>query len=300
MDVGFIGLGTMGRPMAFNVAKAGHRIFGQDALGVPEELTVAGAVACESARAVAERAEAVILMLPDTPDVEAALFGADGVAEGLGGGKLVIDMSSISPTATARFAERIRGLGSDYVDAPVSGGPTGAVAGSLTIMVGGPEAAFDRARPLLECMGATITLIGTKNGDGQVCKAANQIIVGATIEAVAEALVFAAKAGTDPAKVHKALMGGAAASPILENHGGRMLARNFAPAFRAELQQKDLNVALSAARELGVMLPGTAAAEAVYNAVRARGEAGDDHISVLKVLEGLADTRVEGGAAEID
>jgi 2-hydroxy-3-oxopropionate reductase len=227
-------------------------------------------------------------MVPDTPDVEAVLFGPDGVAEGLSPGKLVIDMSSISPTSTQRFAARINDLGCDYLDAPVSGGPPKAEAGTLTIMVGGPEAALTRARPLFELMGATITLIGARNGDGQVAKAANQIIVGLTVEAVAEALVFTAKAGADPARVRAALLGGAAASPILENHGGRMLARDFAPGFRAELQQKDLNVALAAARELGVVLPATAAAEQVYNALRARGAEKDDHIAVLRVLEDLA------------
>lgn len=288
MDIGFIGLGIMGGPMALNLVKGGHALFVHDAGQLPAAVIEAGATACVTGREVAERSEIVITMVPDTPDVEAALFGADGVAEGLSPGKLVIDMSSISPTATQRFAERIAGLGCDYLDAPVSGGPPKAVDGTLTIMVGGAEAAFARARPVLEVMGATITLIGNRAGDGQVAKAANQIIVGLTVEAVAEALTFAAKAGADPAKVRAALLGGAAASPILENHGARMLARDFAPGFRAELQQKDLNVALSAARELGVVLPATAAAEQIYNGVRARGAEKDDHIAVLKVLEDLA------------
>ncbi len=291
MNIGFVGLGIMGGPMALNLIAGGHALFVHDAGQLPVAVIEAGATACVSGREVAERAEIVITMVPDTPDVEAALFGPEGVAEGLSPGKLVIDMSSISPTATQRFAARIAGLACDYLDAPVSGGPPKAEDGTLTIMVGGADAALARARPLFELMGATITLIGNRNGDGQVAKVAkvaNQIIVGLTVEAVAEALVFAAKAGADPAKVRAALLGGAAASLVLENQGARMIARDFAPGFRAELQQKDLNVALSAARELGVVLPATAAAEQIYNAVRARGAEKDDHISVLKVLEDLA------------
>lgn len=295
MDIGFIGLGIMGGPMARNLVEGGHALFVHDTAQLPVAIIEVGATACVSGREVAERGEIVITMVPDTPDVEAALFGPEGVAEGLSPGQLVIDMSSISPTATQRFAARIGALGCDYLDAPVSGGPPKAEDGTLTIMVGGAEDALARARPLLELMGATITLIGTRNGDGQVAKVANQIIVGLTVEAVAEALVFTAKAGADPAKVRAALLGGAAASRVLENQGGRMIARDFAPGFRAELQQKDLNVALSAARELGVMLPATAAAEQIYNAVRARGAEKDDHISVLKVLEDLAGAPVPPG-----
>jgi 2-hydroxy-3-oxopropionate reductase len=231
-------------------------------------------------------------MVPDTPDVEAALFGPNGVAEGLQSGQLLIDMSSISPTATTKFAARINDLGCLYLDAPVSGGSIGAINAKLTIMVGGPETAFERAMPLFELMGGTVTLIGTRNGDGQVCKAANQIIVGVTVQAVAEALVLATKAGADPAKVRQALMGGAASSIILENHGGRMLDGNFEPGFRAELQQKDLNVALSAARDLGVVLPLAATAESLYNALNARGKAKADHSAVVTVLEDLANVSV--------
>ena len=251
-----------------------------------------GAIACDSNRAVAEAADIIILMVPDTPDVEAALFAPQGVADGLGQGKLLIDMSSISPTATTAFASRINELGCDYLDAPVSGGSVGAVNATLTIIVGGPQDAFDRASPLFELMGGTVTLIGTRNGDGQVCKAANQIIVGVTVQAVAEALVLAAKAGADPAVVRQALMGGAASSVILENHGARMLEGNFEPGFRAELQQKDLNVALSAARDLGVVLPLAATAEGLYNALNAQGRSKADHSAVVTVLEDLAACKI--------
>ncbi|MBT6427502.1 MAG: 2-hydroxy-3-oxopropionate reductase [Rhodospirillaceae bacterium] len=300
MKVGFVGLGIMGAPMAGHLQNGGHELFLHDLAPVlPPDLLKAGAVACDSGRAVAEASEIVILMVPDTPDVQAALFAPDGVAQGLGAGQLVVDMSSISPTATTNFAARINALGSEYLDAPVSGGSIGAVNATLTIMVGGPQAAFDSAMPLFELMGGTVTLIGTRNGDGQVCKAANQIIVGVTVQAVAEALVLAAKAGADPAKVRQALMDGAASSMILENHGARMLEGNFEPGFRAELQQKDLNVVLSAARDLGVVLPLAATAESLYNALNARGKAKADHSAVVTILEELAACQVaprDGGS----
>ena len=293
MKVGFVGLGIMGAPMAGHLQKGGHDLFLHDlAPDLPKSLLDAGAIVCDSGKAVAEAADVVILMVPDTPDVEAALFGPNGVAEGLQSGQLLIDMSSISPTATTKFAARINDLGCLYLDAPVSGGSIGAINAKLTIMVGGPETAFERAMPLFELMGGTVTLIGTRNGDGQVCKAANQIIVGGTVQAGAEALVLATKAGADPAKVRQALMGGAASSIILENHGGRMLDGNFEPGFRAELQQKDLNVALSAARDLGVVLPLAATAESLYNALNARGKAKADHSAVVTVLEDLANVSV--------
>ncbi len=296
MKVGFVGLGIMGAPMAGHLQKAGHELFLHDLMPeLPSELLDAGAVACNNGREAAEAAEVVILMVPDTPDVEAALFADGGIAAGLSPGQLVIDMSSISPTATTTFAARINDLGCDYLDAPVSGGSIGAVNATLTIMVGGPQAAFERALPLFELMGGTVTLIGTRNGDGQVCKAANQIIVGVTVQAVAEALVLAAKAGADPAKVRTALMGGAASSMILENHGARMLERNFEPGFRAELQQKDLNVVLSAARDLGVVLPLAATAEGLYNALKARGQAKTDHSAVVTILEELGACQVAEG-----
>ncbi|MFP6747435.1 MAG: 2-hydroxy-3-oxopropionate reductase [Alphaproteobacteria bacterium] len=293
MKVGFVGLGIMGAPMAGHLQKGGHELYLHDLMpDLPADLLRGGATPRGDGRAVAQACDIVILMVPDTPDVEAALFAADGVASGLRPGQLLIDMSSISPTATTAFAARINDLGCDYLDAPVSGGSIGAIDGTLTIMVGGPPAAFARALPLFELMGGTVTLIGDRNGDGQVCKAANQIIVGVTVQAVAEALVLAAKAGADPGKVRQALLGGAASSAILENHGARMLAGNFEPGFRAELQQKDLNVALSAARDLGVVLPLTATAEGLYNALNARGRADADHSAVVTILEELAACRI--------
>ncbi len=289
MKVGFIGLGIMGRPMAGHLLAAGHELYVHDLNDATvADIVADGAQACAHNRAVAAAAEVIITMVPDTPDVEAALFGDDGVALGLSAGKIVVDMSSISPTATARMAARINELDCAYLDAPVSGGDVGAQNAALTIMVGGPQAAFDTVLPLFETMGKTVTLIGTRNGDGQVAKVANQIIVGITVEAVAEALLFASKAGADPAVVRQALMGGAANSIILERHGGRMLEHDFQPGFRAELQQKDLNLAMQAARELGLYLPVASSAHDVYNAVTAQGWAKDDHISVLRVLEAAA------------
>jgi 2-hydroxy-3-oxopropionate reductase len=287
-DVGFIGLGVMGKPMAANLIQGGHTLYLHSRSGVPEALTAAGGIACASPREVAERAEVVITMLPDTPDVERVLFGSPGVAEGLTAGKLVVDMSSISPTATRAFAQRIERLGCEYVDAPVSGGAIGARDGSLTILVGAREETFARARPLLALMGKNITLLG-ENGAGQTCKVANQIIVALAIEAVAEALVFASKAGVDPEKVRHALLGGFASSRILEVHGERMLRRSFEPGFRIELHQKDLALALASARELGVALPGTALAQELFNACRARGGASWDHSALVRALEILGD-----------
>ncbi|MEA1833681.1 2-hydroxy-3-oxopropionate reductase [Methylobacterium durans] len=288
MKIGFIGLGIMGRPMAENLIRAGHSLFLKSgSRPVPAELIEAGSTACDSARAVAERAEIVITMVPDTPQVEEVLFGPAGVAEGLTPGKTVIDMSSISPIATKGFARRINERGCDYLDAPVSGGEVGAKAGSLTVMVGGPEAAFERARPLFEVMGKNITLVGS-NGDGQTTKVANQIIVALTIEAVGEALVFAAKAGADPARVRAALMGGFAASRILEVHGQRMVERAFEPGFRIELHRKDLNLALEGAQALGVPLPNTATAQELFNTCIAHGGRAWDHSAMVRALELMA------------
>ncbi|MBI3368502.1 MAG: 2-hydroxy-3-oxopropionate reductase, partial [Burkholderiales bacterium] len=258
MKIGFIGLGIMGAPMAQHLLAAGHTLFvPQRKKALPPEL--AAATLCASAAEVARAAEVVILMLPDTPDVEQVLFGKDGVALGLAAGKMVVDMSSISPIETKRFAKSINELGCDYLDAPVSGGEVGAKAASLTIMVGGPLAAFERVKPLFETMGKNITLVGA-NGDGQTTKVANQIIVALNIAAVGEALLFASKAGADPAKVRLALMGGFAASRILEVHGERMIKRTFNPGFRIGLHQKDLNLALAGAKAIGVALPQTAGA----------------------------------------
>ena len=287
--VGFIGLGIMGRPMALNLQRAGYPLVIVDFdPPLPQELLDGGATVKTSNRQVAEAADIVVLMVPDTPDVEIVLFAADGVAAGLQAGKTVVDMSSISPTATIDFARRINELGCDYLDAPVSGGAGRAISGELTIMVGGPEQAFDRVKTLFEAMGSTITLIGTRNGDGQVCKVANQIIVGITVEAVAEALLFASKAGADPGKVRQALMGGAANSLILQNHGQRMLDRDFTQSFRVALQQKDLGLAVEAAKSLGMVLPNATNTWQLYNGCLANGDADADHIAILKVLESLA------------
>jgi 2-hydroxy-3-oxopropionate reductase len=292
--IGFIGLGIMGRPMAGHLVAAGHPAWLHSRSGVPQDLVDAGGQACTGARAVAENAEVIFLMVPDTPHVEAVLFGTDGVAAGLTPGKTVVDMSSISPIATKDFAQRINQLGCDYLDAPVSGGEVGARNAALSIMVGGDPAVFERVKPLFELMGRNITLVGG-NGDGQTAKVANQIIVALNIEAVSEALLFAAKAGADPARVREALMGGFAASRILEVHGERMIKRTFDPGFRIALHQKDLNLALSSARELGVALPNTATAQELFNACTAHGGAGWDHSAMVRALEKLADFEIGQG-----
>jgi 2-hydroxy-3-oxopropionate reductase len=292
-DIGFIGLGIMGRPMAGHLQKAGHRLFLHTIGPMPSELTEAGATACQSAKAVAQAAEIIFLMVPDTPDVAAVLFGPGGVAEGLTAGKTVVDMSSISPIETKNFAARINEIGCDYLDAPVSGGEVGAKAGSLTIMVGGPAEAFARVKPLFELMGKNITHVG-ENGDGQTTKVANQIIVALTIEAVAEALLFASKAGADPAKVRAALMGGFASSRVLEVHGQRMIERNFEPGFRIELHQKDLNLALTGARQLNLSLPNTATCQELFNSCAAHGGAKWDHSGMVRALELMANHEVAG------
>lgn len=285
--IGFIGLGIMGSPMAEHLSDAGYHLFVYTKGKLPEFLIDRHVTICLSAQGVAERADIIITMVPDTPDVQEVLFGAQGVAAGLSAGKLVIDMSSISPTATKQFAEKIQALGCDYLDAPVSGGEVGAKNATLSIMVGGSAASFEKAKPLFEKMGKNITHVGGV-GDGQTAKVANQIIVALNIEAVAEALVFAAKAGADPAKVRAALMGGFASSKILEVHGERMVKRSFAPGFRIALHQKDLNLALSTARELGVSLPNTATAQELFNACVAQGGAGWDHSAMVQALETLA------------
>ena len=286
-NIGFIGLGIMGKPMAANLIKGGHKLFLNSRSSVPAELTAAGGIACDSAKQVAQRPEIIIVMVPDTPDVEKVLFGPNGVSDGIAAGKTVIDMSSISPLETKQYAKRINELGCEYLDAPVSGGEVGAKAGSLTIMVGGPDASFERVKPLFELMGKNITLVGG-NGDGQTCKVANQIIVALNIAAVGEALVFASKAGADPAKVRQALMGGFAASRILEVHGERMIKRTFAPGFRIGLHQKDLSLALAGARALGVALPQTAGAAQLMQACAANGGAELDHSSLVLALERMA------------
>jgi 2-hydroxy-3-oxopropionate reductase len=289
LNIGFIGLGIMGAPMAGHLLAAGHKLFVRTRSKVPEAL--AGATVCASPKEVAEKADIVFTMLPDTPDVEAVLFGKDGIASGLSKGKTVVDMSSISPIETKAFAKKINDLGCDYLDAPVSGGEVGAKAASLTIMVGGPEAAFARIKPLFELMGKNITLVGG-NGDGQTTKVANQIIVALNIAAVGEALLFASKAGADPANVRQALMGGFASSRILEVHGERMIKRTFNPGFRIGLHQKDLSLALAGARAIGVALPQTAGAAQLMQACAANGMQDLDHSALVRALELMANHEV--------
>jgi 2-hydroxy-3-oxopropionate reductase len=289
--IGFIGLGIMGAPMAAHLIKAGHQVFLNTRSKIPAELLTGSATACSSPREVAERADIIFMMLPDTPDVDKVLFEGNGVAAGLSKGKTVVDMSSISPMDTKTFAQKINALGADYLDAPVSGGEVGAKAASLTIMVGGPDAVFERVKPLFELMGKNITLVGG-NGDGQTCKVANQIIVALNIAAVGEALLFASKAGADPAKVRQALMGGFAASRILEVHGERMIKRTFAPGFRIGLHQKDLNLALNGARALGVALPQTASAAQLMQVCSANGMQDLDHSALVRSLELMANHQV--------
>jgi 2-hydroxy-3-oxopropionate reductase len=286
-DIAFIGLGVMGKPMAGHLLRGGHALRLHSRSGVPGELTAAGGTACGSPREAAEGSEFVVTMLPDTPDVEKVLFGERGVAEGLRAGSVVVDMSSISPAATRDFAERVRARGCDYVDAPVSGGEVGARNAALTVMVGASPATFQKTLPLLQLMGKSITLVGDP-GAGQVCKVANQIMVALHIEAAAEALLFASKAGADPATVRQALLGGFAASRVLEVHGERMIRRTFDPGFRIELHQKDLGLALDNARRMGLSLPATALAQELFNACRAQGGAKWDHSALVKALEALA------------
>jgi 2-hydroxy-3-oxopropionate reductase len=291
--VGFIGPGIMGAPMAANLLRGGHQLSVHARSSVPASLLEAGATQCASAREVAEHSEFIFIMVPDTPDVEHVLFYENGVASGLGKGQIVVDMSSISPMATKDFAARINALGSAYLDAPVSGGEVGAKAATLTIMVGGPEETFLAVKPMFELMGKNITLVG-ENGDGQTTKVANQIIVALNIQAVSEALLFASKAGADPSKVRQALMGGFAASRILEVHGERMIKRTFDPGFRIELHQKDLNLALQAARALGLALPHTASAQELMNTCAAHGNGKLDHSALCQAIELMSNHRIAG------
>ena len=282
--IGFIGLGTMGRPMAGHLQKAGHDLYVlKHRSPLPTEIMQAGAIACTTPKAVACEAEIIITMLPDTAQVEQVLFGANGVLHGLSSGKLVVDMSSISPSRTKDFAEGIRKLGCDYLDAPVSGGEAGAKAGTLSVMAGGDELAFTRAKPLLQLMAQKVSLIGAV-GAGQTAKVANQIMVALNIEAVAEALLFCSKAGVDPSKVREALLGGFAGSKVLEVHGARMINRSFDPGFRIELHQKDLKLALEGARELGLCLPNTAATQELMNV----SDKKLDHSALVLTLEKMA------------
>ncbi len=291
LKLGFIGLGIMGAPMAGHLVSAGHQVFINTRSKVPADLASSKATQCSTPREVAEQADMIFMMVPDTPDVEKVLFGENGIAAGLTKGKTVVDMSSISPIATKEFAKKINALGADYLDAPVSGGEVGAKNATLSIMVGGDEAVFNKVKPVFDLLGKNINLVGG-NGDGQTAKVANQIIVALNIEAVAEALVFAAKAGADPAKVRQALMGGFAGSKILEVHGERMVKRTFDPGFRIELHQKDLNLALNSARALGVSLPNTATAQELFNSCAAHGGKAWDHSAMVKALENLANFEI--------
>tara|TARA_R110001599_G_scaffold59285_3_gene164494 strand:+ start:10378 stop:11262 length:885 start_codon:yes stop_codon:yes gene_type:complete len=290
--IGFIGLGIMGAPMAGHLLDAGYEVSTAVHRSQPsDELIDKGLKVLDSRKAVAEASDIIITIVPDTPQVEETLFGENGVAAGLSKGKLVIDMSSISPIETKEFAKKINDLGCTYLDAPVSGGEVGAKAASLTIMVGGSQADFDRATPVFEKMGKNVTLVGG-NGIGQTTKVANQIIVALTIEAVGEAMVFASKAGADPEKVRAALMGGLASSRILEVHGERMYKRTFDPGFRIELHQKDLNLALQGAKALGAALPNTATAQELFNTCAANGGAGWDHSAMIRALEIMANHEI--------
>jgi 2-hydroxy-3-oxopropionate reductase len=292
MNIGFIGLGIMGRPMAINLRNAGHALFVPERGSLTPEIRAA-AMVCPTAQAVAAQAEVVIIMVPDTPDVGAVLFGADGVIAGLKPGSLVIDMSSISPIETKEYAAAVAEKGCEYVDAPVSGGEVGAKNAALTIMAGGSEAGFARAQPLFEVMGKNITHVGPV-GAGQVCKVANQIIVALNIQAVAEALVFASKAGADPAKVRQAISGGFASSRILELHAERMINGTFNPGFKIRLHQKDLNLALASARSLGLSLPNTAIAQQMFSTCVAHGGGELDHSALITAIEGMAGHSIRG------
>jgi 2-hydroxy-3-oxopropionate reductase len=291
-ELGFIGLGIMGKPMAGHLLKAGHTLYVYDIVPTAvAELQQQGAIACASSREVAEKVRTVFVIVPDTPHVEEVLFGCNSVAEGIKAGSIVVDMSSISPIATKVFAQKLREMQVEMLDAPVSGGQVGAQNASLSIMVGGSEEIFAKIRPYFEIMGKNIVLVGG-NGDGQTCKVANQIIVALTIEAVGEALLFASKAGADPAKVRSALLGGFAQSRILELHGERMIKRTFQPGFRICLHQKDLNLALESARKMGLSLPNTATAQELFNAMAAHGGSDLDHSAMVQALERLANHTV--------
>ena len=289
--IGFIGLGIMGAPMAGHLINAGHELFVNTRGKIPEEIANSSAVKVATPAEVARNSDVIFIMVPDTPDVEKVLFGENGVASGLSKGKTVIDMSSISPIATKEFAQKINALGCEYLDAPVSGGQVGAKNATLSIMVGGTESTFEKIKPLFALIGKNINLVGG-NGDGQTAKVANQIIVALNIEAVGEALLFAAKAGADPEKVRQALMGGFASSKILEVHGERMVKRTFDPGFRIELHQKDLNLALNSAKALGVSLPNTATAQELFNACTAHGGKAWDHSAMVRALEKLANFEI--------
>jgi len=293
-NLGFIGLGIMGKPMAGHLLEAGNTVHVYDVVAESiKEVAGKGGVACQSSKEVAEKSDIIFMMVPDTPDVEAALFGKDGVAEGVKSGSIVVDMSSISPIATKEFAKKLAAMGVKMLDGPVSGGQVGAENATLSIMVGGEPKVFEQIKPYFELMGKNIVHVGG-NGDGQTCKVANQIVVAETIMAISEALLFASKAGADPRKVREALLGGFAQSRILDLHGKRMIERTFNPGFRIRHQQKDLNNALQGARSLGMSLPGAAIAQELFNAVSAQGDIDLDHSALVLALEKMANHKVSG------
>ncbi len=293
MNLGFIGLGIMGKPMALNLLKGGHKLAVHGRR--PETmkpLVAAGAQACTSPQAAAAGADVVFIMVSDTPDVERVILGEHGVIHGARLGSVVVDMSSISPIATQAIAKQLAEKGIDMLDAPVSGGEAGAIAGTLSIMAGGKAKVFERVLPLFQLLGKNIVHVGA-HGAGQTAKVCNQMVVAQTIAAVSEALIFAIKAGVDPAKVRQALLGGFAGSKILEVHGQRMLERNFKPGFKAKLHQKDIRIALLAAHELGLGLPGTAMASAYLNALVGSGEGELDSSAIVKILEKMSGVQVK-------
>lgn len=288
MKVGFIGLGIMGRPQALNLVKAGHRlaVYARRSQAM-QPLKDAGATGCASPAEVAEQSEITFIMVSDTPDVEQVVLGPNGVIHGAKPGSIVVDMSTISPTAAKSIAMDLAAKNIEMLDAPVSGGEIGAINATLTIMVGGKPEVFERVKPLFECMGKAITLVGA-NGAGQVAKACNQVVVAVTIEAVSEALALARRCGVDPAKVREALMGGFAGSKIMEVHGKRMLDGEFKPGFKVRLHQKDMKIIMQTAHELGLGLPGASVAAQHFNALMGSGDGELDHSAIIKVIERMS------------
>jgi 2-hydroxy-3-oxopropionate reductase len=285
MNIAFIGMGIMGKPMAINLRKAGHTVFVHGRR--PETMTPpleAGCAGCASIAEAAAQGDIIIVMVSDTTDVEQVLFGDNGVIDGARPGSVVVDMSTISPTATRHMAEKLHARGIDMLDAPVSGGEVGAINATLSIMVGGKPDVFERVKPVLEAMGKNIVLVGD-HGAGQVAKACNQIVVAVSIEGVAEALTFARKNGVDAAKVRDALMGGFAGSRILEVHGKRMLDNDYTPGFKTRLHQKDINIVMQTAKELGLALPGAALVMQHLNALMGTGDGELDSSAVMKIVE---------------
>ena len=293
--IGFIGLGIMGRPMARNLIEAGHElVLHTRTREKAEELAGDSGTVAGSPKEVAENADVVITMLPDSPDVEEVVAGENGVLEGIKEGALIVDMSTISPVVARELAEKARGRGASMLDAPVSGGDVGAKDGTLSIMVGGSQEDFERARALFEVMGKTVTRVG-EAGAGQVVKACNQIVVGLTIEAVSEALVLGSKAGVDPAKILDVLSGGLAGNKVMEVKRDKFLEHAFDPGFRVELHAKDLGIALAAGKEYGVSLPVTAIVDQILEALKAKGRGDRDHSAILTYVEDLAQHRVGEG-----